>query len=619
MSAARSRERSSPVESATAGCGPAGLVKGCEDADEWSSVSVSVLTTASRRNATLGNDIAVVYIAVSGFSSRLTRRELLQAGAASLVLPFAAQPASPPREILYNGIVLPRPWPPVRNDLTLATIDPPYLVDPPAAINIDVGRQLFVDDFLIQESSLHRTFHTATYYSGNPILRPVHPWEIHDPYAQMTATAPSPSAMPFSDGVVYDPRDQIFKMWYMAGYQEGTGLALSRDGVTWERPRFDVVRATNLVFDARRDSSTVWLDHDTDDASARYKMAVYLLTGRALRLYTSPDGIHWRALHAPGPSGDRSTFFLNPFRQVWVFSLRGEDASGLNRYRRYVESRDFSAASWRSDDAVMWTGADYLDALRPDIGSRPELYNLDVVAYESLLLGLFTMYRGERPHREKPNDICVGFSRDGFHWSRLAREPFIAVSDHEGDWNWANVQSAGGGCVIVGDRLHFYVSGRTGVPGTSLPGTCSTGLATLRRDGFASLSDEWPAGIPRQITSQPPGVLTTRLLRFSGKHVFVNASVVGDLRVEVLDAAGRVIEPYSHRHATPITGDSTRHAVRWGSTTVVEGLAGETIRLRFHLSRARLFSFWVSQSANGRSGGYVAAGGPGFRGNRDLA
>ena len=37
--------------------------------------------------------------------------------------------------------------------------DPPYLVDPPAVIPIDVGRQLFVDDFLIQSTSLTRRFH----------------------------------------------------------------------------------------------------------------------------------------------------------------------------------------------------------------------------------------------------------------------------------------------------------------------------------------------------------------------------------------------------------------------------------------------------------------------------
>ncbi len=533
------------------------------------------------------------------------------------MLPITAQRATAARETLYNGIVLPTPWPPVRHDLTPATIVPPYLADPPAVINIDVGRQLFVDDFLIEESALFRRFHAATYHDANPILSPVHPWEIRDPYAELTQTAPSPSAMPFSDGVFFDDRDRLFKMWYMAGYQEHTGLALSHDGVTWDRPRLDVVRGTNIVFDTRRDSSTVWIDHDADDASVRYKMSVFMLEGRAVRLYTSGDGIHWRARHAPGPSGDRSTCFYNPFRKVWVFSLRGEDASGLNRYRRYVEARDFTTARWTSDAAVMWTGADELDALRPDMGARPELYNLDAVAYESVILGLFTLYRGERPDREKPNDICLGFSRDGFHWSRLSREPFIGVSDQQGEWNWANVQSSGGGCLVVGDRLYFYVSGRTGVPGTSLPGTCSTGLAFLRRDGFASVSDEWPAGTPRQVAR--PGVLTTRPLRFSGRQVWVNAAIEGSLRIEVLDAAGRVIEPFSLDRATPLTGDSTRHLARWGPTDSVERLTGQTVRLRFHLSRARLFSFWVSRSSDGHSGGYVAAGGPGFRRGVDVA
>jgi len=47
--------------------------------------------------------------------------------------------------------------------------------------------------------------------------------------------------------------------------------------------------------------------------------------------------------------------------------------------------------------------------------------------------------------RAKPNEVCVGFSRDGFHWHRPDREAFIPVSENYGDWNWGNVQSAGGG------------------------------------------------------------------------------------------------------------------------------------------------------------------------------
>ena len=84
------------------------------------------------------------------------------------------------------------------------------------------------------------------------------------------------------------------------------------------------------------------------------------------------------------------------------------------------------------------------------------------MAYESLLLGLFDIWRGQPKDRAKPNEVCVGFSRDGFHWHRPDRRAFIPVSEKQGDWNWGNVQSAGGGCLVVGDQLYFYVSAPEG-------------------------------------------------------------------------------------------------------------------------------------------------------------
>ena len=69
----------------------------------------------------------------------------------------------------------------------------------------------------------------------------------------------------------------------------------------------------------------------------------------------------------------------------------------------------------------------------------------------SSLLVLFSVWRGESNVREKVNEVVIGFSRDGFHWHRPDRNAFLPVSEQEGSWNWANVQSAGGGCVIVGD------------------------------------------------------------------------------------------------------------------------------------------------------------------------
>ena len=105
-------------------------------------------------------------------------------------------------ETLYNGIELPDAWPPRRTAAELRTLEPmavPYLKTPPAVVPIDVGRQLFVDDFLIERTTLTRRFHKAQLYAENPVLRPDKRWEKY--------MAPPASAMAFSDGCFYDPQD----------------------------------------------------------------------------------------------------------------------------------------------------------------------------------------------------------------------------------------------------------------------------------------------------------------------------------------------------------------------------------------------------------------------------
>jgi hypothetical protein len=523
-------------------------------------------------------------------------------------------------EVLYNGIKLPSPWPPYRQQLERTPEFPPYLLRPPEVIPIDVGRQLFVDDFLIEECELDRSYHSASYVTGNPILQPTTPWErLEDARSNDAAR---PTAMPFSDGVWFDPADRHFKMWYSAGYSGRTALAVSEDGVLWRRPPLDVVPGTNIVFDDLRDSSTVWLDQVDAVAQRRYKMMVYAESGRRLRKFTSPDGVHWTPAGFGGPSGDRSTFFYNAFRNVWVYSLREDQALQryVGRHRRYVESRDFCTLTpWTNADAVGWACADDLDRPRTDMRMPPELYNLDCVAYESVLLGLFTLFYGDPPDRHKPNQIFAGFSRDGFHWARPSRSAFIGVSEDPGDWNWTNVQSAGGCCLVVGDRLHFYVSGRSGVPGgTGSAGVSSTGLATLRRDGFVSLdapADRLPgsAGLNAR-----PRAVTTRPVRFGGAFLFVNVDLdEGELRAEVLDAGGQVIEGFSAARCVPVRQDSTKARVNWPGASLAD-LAGQTVRFRFYVSSGRLYSFWVASTARGESRGYVAAGGPAFGGPMDT-
>jgi hypothetical protein len=556
----------------------------------------------------------------------ITRRRFIQSTvAAALATPLVPSllDAAPAGETLYNGIKLATPWPPKRRFPDDHPVMPPYLADPPAVIPIDVGRQLFVDHFLVEETTLSPTYHRAEYHPASPVLHPQAPWEMRDEYSDRTGRKPNPTAMPFSDGVFFDPADRLFKMWYMGGDLMHPCLALSDDGVSWRRPALGVFPnnppESNVVTPSGRDSGTVWLDLETSDKNARCKMALF--HEKSLSLHESADGIHWRGIGATGLAGDRTTFFYNPFRKVWVFGVRDNLQLNSGRFRRYWESREFADANgWLGVQPVAWVRADSRDFAREGFAATPELYNLDCVAYESVMLGLFNVWRGESTTREKINEVTVGFSRDGFHWSRPERQAFMGVSDTPGSWNYANVQSAGGCCLIVGDKLHFYVSGRQGVAGSDDPGVCSTGLALLRRDGFTSM--DWlpyEAKVMRRGAKANGGSLVTRPVRFSGGYLFVNADTrQGELTVEVLDQQGRVLPGFGKAQCTPVRGDGTRLPVSWSSGSTLASLAGEAVRFRFSMSVGRLYAFWVSRWPSGESGGYVAAGGPGFRGPSDA-
>jgi hypothetical protein len=87
----------------------------------------------------------------------------------------------------------------------------PYLQSSPAVIPIDVGRQLFVDEFLIERSALRRTFHVATKYEGNPLLVPETDLGLNSEH-QETRWKPASAACVFGDAVFYDPRDGLFKV-----------------------------------------------------------------------------------------------------------------------------------------------------------------------------------------------------------------------------------------------------------------------------------------------------------------------------------------------------------------------------------------------------------------------
>ena len=150
--------------------------------------------------------------------------------------------------------------------------------------------------------------------------------------------------------------------------------------------------------------------------------------------------------------------------------------------------------------------------------------------------------------------------------------------------------------------------GTTGLSRRVMYAGASTGLAMLRRDGFARM-EAGAAG----------GALTTRPVRFRGDRLFVNVDAGrGELRVSVLDTNGNEIGGLSAAECAAVSVDSTCAEVRWLSGVDLAAAAGRPCRLRFHLQSGRLFSFWVTDDPGGASYGYMAAGGPGVTDGRDL-
>ncbi len=524
-------------------------------------------------------------------------------------------------KVLFNGIELPDIWPPryeepkKRQEMPL-----PYLEHKPEVIPINVGRQLFVDDFLIQSSDLQKVFHTPEFYSYNPVLKVDREWE--------NTVEGYPYAAPFSDGIWFDPKDNKFKMWYLAGagtintvkHSLCTCYAESEDGIHWVKPELDVVPGTNIVDTTNRDSATIWLDRKETDPQKRYKMFSveykedYIQWQYVLKY--SADGIHWsKGVAQSGAVSDRSTAFYNPFIEKWVLSMRHHNSVSW-RSRAYLENDDPEMAvslahrlreGTTDKNVVFWFTPDDKEKVHPDYPDViPGIYNFDAIAYESLMLGLYSQWQGPENNicREammpKRNEIQLGYSRDGFHFARPTHESFMEVNtDKDESWNYGNMQSINGVPLIVDDKLYFYSSGRC-KNGIWWDAGTSCGLAVLRRDGFCS------------VHTDKAGTLTTERVVFDGKYLFVNADVEGQLLVEILNESGNAIPEFDCASCDIITGDSTKKLVSWHGKTDLSELAGRNLQFRFIIEKGDLYSFWVSPWESGESRGMIPGGGPGM-------
>jgi len=414
---------------------------------------------------------------------------------------------------------------------------------------------------------------TVTKHPANPLFREDKPWEprFDNLYAN----------------VLYDEQDKRYKCWYSPfivdkavsetprvkrsqvpyrprGREMGVCFAVSKDGLTWRKPElglveFDGSEANNLVVRGPHGTG-IFKDLRDADPARRYKM---FYKGRGVCVRFSADGLRWGP-EVPCPQiGARADTHNNAF---WC-PERGKYV-GITRLwkgQRIVGRTE-------SPDFRQWTKA--VEVLRGD--EENQTYAMPVFRYADLYLGLVMVFR-PRPNRVHCE---LAWSPDTVTWHRIDKgTPLIPNSQKKGDYDWGCVYAAA--YPVCRDReIRLYYGASNGTHNGWRDGFLA--LATLRPDGFAGYEP---------IDAAKPATVVTRPVVCSGKTLRITADARGgSVGVTVLDADGKTTTA-----GRPIIDDVTGAPVTLRGGADLSKLHGSRVRLKFELTKAKLYAFALGQ------------------------
>ena len=178
------------------------------------------------------------------------------------------------------------------------------------------------------------------------------------------------------------------------------------------------------------------------------------------------------------------------------------------------------------------------------------------------------------------------------HFTRY-RTPYLPLglvrntAGSEGDLDCGLV-SMGIGMLRRGDEIwQYYFGGRRTheeKAQAEKAGRAGEGIfrTVQRLDGFVSVD-----------AGHRGGEFTTPPLVFAGERLRLNAACqgLGEIWVEIRDAAGVPIPGFTRADAVSIDRNGTAQEVWWKGGPDVSSLAGRPVRLRFAMRSAKLFAF----------------------------
>ncbi len=449
------------------------------------------------------------------------------------------------------------------------------------AIDIGSRLELFVDQFLI-DSMQGTALELHAPIPAESVLELSKPWEGR--FCGYTTV--------IKDG-------ELYRMYYrglpMSGKDgsdnETTCCAESKDGIHWTKPNLGIyevhgTRENNVIIANHAPLShnfSPFLDTRPGVAAEERFKALSGTGSSGLVAWVSADGRHWSKLREEPVLTDGA--FDSQNLAFW-----SESEGCYVCYFRIFTDGFRSVARAVSPDFVNWTQEGEMDW-----GDTPRehIYTNETLAYfraPHIYIAVAARFMpgrrvisaermaemgGDAGYSGDCSDAVLITSRGGTKYDRTFMESFIRPGLGYENWTSRTNYPVYGIVPTDDGEMSLYVNRNYGQD------TAYVQRLTLRTDGFVSVNAPYAGG-----------EMLTNPITFAGKQLVVNyaTSAAGSIWVEILDAADTPIEGFSQADADEIIGDEIERTVSWKGNTDVRALAGTTIRLRFVMKDADLYS-----------------------------
>jgi hypothetical protein len=436
------------------------------------------------------------------------------------------------------------------------------------------GPYFVCDDRVIEDRwKIERFVVQLKRYADNPIIVADYPWEGSGPNVTCA---------------LYDPKDEIFKIWYSVfskkAYENGlpysynTCYAESRDGLKWEKPLlglfdYEGSKENNIIKMGWEKTGFGDIEFNPKEHSSDARFVAIHNDCGGVYVSTSADGKSFDCSFEDSAvwyhSDTHNNIVYDEIRDRWLMYVRPRAYAGeglKNVVRRRVAVKE-------SKNLDFWTHERTI--LVPQEDDPDYFYSMTVFRLGDLFFGSLQIYETVHHHLY----LELAWSEDGLRWNRLpksAQRMLLNVGE-EGSWDGGMV-SIIEKPILVGDEMRFYYGGTNAAHNSW--GETASGLATTKRDRLIGA---------RSIPGNGSRLLT-RPIPITG-DLAINARATGEIRVEVRSSIrDEPIEGWTLDDCTPITGDKVYAPVRWGGKSL-RNLKDQVVRLRFHLSDASLYSF----------------------------